>query len=250
VDSPRSGLTISTAPAADPVTLKIFQQRLVGIVGEMRSTMVQSAFSSSITELIDLSCAIFSKRGELVAQFEDNPQHIFPILWSVRDVLETYGDDIEPDDLFLHNDPYTGGTHLNDVCLIVPLFRDAELAFFPVVRAHWEDVGGATFGSISGDSRSIHQEGVRIPITRLKAGSRDYETVLRLLLANMRLPEERKADFDAMLGTCRIASRRLNDVIDRLRHAGLRRASDRAAQPGGAAHAPADRRAAGRLLRI
>jgi N-methylhydantoinase B len=199
----------------DPITLRIFQQRLVGIVGEMRSMMVRSAFSSSITELIDLSCAIFSKSGELVAQFEDNPQHIFPIVWSVREVLEKYGDDIGPDDLFIHNDPYTGGTHLNDVCLIVPLFRDGKLAFFPVVRAHWEDVGGATFGSISGNSRTIHQEGVRIPVTRLKADSRELETVLRILLANMRLPEEREADFTAMLGTCQIAAKRLNTVIDR-----------------------------------
>ncbi len=206
---------VAAAATVDPITLKIFQQRLIGIVGEMRSTMVQSAFSSSITELIDLSCAIFSASGDLVAQFEDNPQHIFPIVWSVREVLETYGDEIEPDDLFLHNDPYTGGTHLNDVCLIVPLFRDGKLAFFPVVRAHWEDVGGATFGSISGSSRSIHQEGVRIPVTRLKAGSRELETVLRLLLANMRLPQEREADFKAMLGTCQVASQRLNDVIDR-----------------------------------
>jgi N-methylhydantoinase B len=199
----------------DPITLRIFQQRLVGIVGEMRSMMVRSAFSSSITELIDLSCAIFSKSGELVAQFEDNPQHIFPIVWSVREVLEKYGDDIGPDDLFIHNDPYTGGTHLNDVCLIVPLFRDGKLAFFPVVRAHWEDVGGATFGSISGNSRTIHQEGVRIPVTRLKADSSELETVLRILLANMRLPEEREADFTAMLGTCQIAAKRLNTVIDR-----------------------------------
>ncbi len=199
----------------DPITLRIFQQRLIGIVGEMRSMMVRSAFSSSITELIDLSCAIFSRSGELVAQFEDNPQHIFPIVWSVREVLEKYGDEIEPDDLFLHNDPYTGGTHLNDVCLIVPLFRGGKLAFFPVVRAHWEDVGGATFGSISGDSRTIHQEGVRLPVTRLKAGSRELQSVLRLLLANMRLPEEREADFKAMLGTCQVATRRLDGVIDR-----------------------------------
>src|SRR5690606_24758319 len=104
---------VLAAVEVDPVTLRIFQQRLVGIVGEMRSMMVRSAFSSSITELIVLSCASFSKSGEVVAQFEDTPQHIFPIIWSVREVLDKYGDDLEPDDVFLHNDPYTGGTHLN-----------------------------------------------------------------------------------------------------------------------------------------
>jgi N-methylhydantoinase B len=147
--------------AADPVALQVFQQRLIGIVREMRAMMIHSAFSAAICELYDLSCAILSRSGELVVQSEDNPQHIFPLLWSARELLRQYGDDIRPDDMFLHNDPYEGGTHLNDIALIVPLFYDGKLAFFPVVRAHWEDVGGSTHGSISGESREIFQEGVR-----------------------------------------------------------------------------------------
>ena len=105
---------------ADPIALQVFQQRLIGIVREMRATMIHSAFSAAICELYDLSCAILSAKGELVVQSEDNPQHIFPLLWSAQEIIRQYGEDIHPDDVFLHNDPYEGGTHLNDIAVIVP----------------------------------------------------------------------------------------------------------------------------------
>jgi N-methylhydantoinase B len=203
------------ARAVDPVTLQVFQQRLIGIVREMRATMIHSAFSAAICELFDLSCAFLSARGELIVQSEDNPQHIFPLLWSAQEIMRRYGNDIHPDDIFLHNDPYEGGTHLNDIAIIVPVFVDDQLIAFPVVRAHWEDVGGATHGSISGQNREIFQEGVRIPLTRLKANSPEFGSFMDLLFANMRIPHERRGDFEAMIGTCAIGRRRLTEVVRR-----------------------------------
>ena len=97
---------------------------------------------------------------------QDHPLHIVPIGWSMKAVREKFGDDIHPGDVFLHNDPYTGGTHLNDVALIQPLFAPGtgdELFVFPVVRAHWGDVGGMSPGSLSGGATEIFQEGVRDP---------------------------------------------------------------------------------------
>lgn len=201
--------------STDPIALQVFQQRLIGIVREMRATMIHSAFSAAICELYDLSCALLSAKGELVVQSEDNPQHVFPLLWSARELIRQYGNDIHPDDVFLHNDPYEGGTHLNDIAVIVPFFVDDRLVCFPVVRAHWEDVGGATHGSISGQNREIFQEGIRIPLTRLRAGSRELDAFLNLLYANMRIPHEREGDFRAMMGTCEVARRRLQDVVAR-----------------------------------
>ncbi|HUC61733.1 MAG TPA: hydantoinase B/oxoprolinase family protein [Alphaproteobacteria bacterium] len=211
LDNPRQ----PSERAVDPVTLQVFQQRLIGIVREMRATMVHSAFSAAICELFDLSCALLSARGELIVQSEDNPQHIFPLLWSAQEVMRRYGNDIRPDDVFLHNDPYEGGTHLNDIAIIVPFFVDGQLVAFPVVRAHWEDVGGSTHGSISGQNREIFQEGLRIPLTRLKANSPEFEAFMALLFSNMRIPNERRGDFDAMMGTSEIGRRRLAEVVDR-----------------------------------
>jgi N-methylhydantoinase B len=203
------------APRLDPVVLQVFQQRLIGIVREMRATMIHAAFSAAITELYDLSCAIMSRDGELIVQSEDNPQHIFPLIWSMREIIAHHGDSIRPDDVFVHNDPYEGGTHLNDIALIVPLFHDGELVCFPVVRAHWEDVGGATHGSISGQAREIFQEGMRIPLARVQLGSPALELLQRLMYANMRIPSEREGDFRAMMGTLEIARRRLGEVLER-----------------------------------
>ena len=206
---------VSETGHVDPITLQVFQQRLIGIVREMRATMIHSAFSAAICELYDLSCAILSAKGELVVQSEDNPQHIFPLLWSAQEIIRQYGEDIHPDDVFLHNDPYEGGTHLNDIAVIVPFFFGGRLVCFPVVRAHWEDVGGAIHGSISGQNKEIFQEGMRIPLTRLKAGSPEFAAFLKLLYANMRIPHEREGDFLAMVGTSEVARRRLEVVMQR-----------------------------------
>jgi N-methylhydantoinase B len=186
---------------------------MISIVREMRATMIHSAFSSAITELFDLSCAIFGRSGELIAQSEDNPQHILPIVWSIKEILRQFDSKIQEDDFFIHNDPYTGGLHLNDIAVVRPFFYEGELVFFPVVRAHWEDVGGMSRGSISGQASEIFQEGLRIPLIRLKLGSAEAEMFLKLIIANMRNPEEREGDFKAMLGTCEVARRRLNEVI-------------------------------------
>ena len=105
--------------------------------------------------------------GQIVAQAEDNPSHIFPVPWSVREMFKHFGNDIHPGDVFLHNDPYTGGTHLNDIAMIFPVFINGTVALFPAVRAHWGDVGGTTPGSISGKSTEIFHDGVRIPIMKV-----------------------------------------------------------------------------------
>lgn len=199
----------------DPITIEIVRERLITIVREMRGNMLRAAFSSAVCELHDMSCAILDPKGQLIALSEgDNPQHVFPIIWTVAGVLEKYRNDIHPGDIFIHNDPLTGGTHLNDICVVAPLFVEGELAFFPVVRVHFEDVGGASPGSVSPSATDTFQEGVRIPVVRSHSKGRIQNELFDLLLANMRVPEEREGDFEAMLGTARIALRRLTELSE------------------------------------
>jgi N-methylhydantoinase B len=117
--------------------------------------------------------------------------------------------------MFLHNDPYTGGTHLNDVALIYPLFAEGKMFVFPVVRAHWGDVGGMSPGSLSGGATEIFQEGLRIPPIRIIERGKPNEAALDLIFANMRGPRERKGDFDAMIGTCMKAAERVEGLAAR-----------------------------------
>ena len=206
----------------DPITLEVLREAFVSIVREMRVTLVRTAYSSILYEGEDFSCVLMDGHAQIVAMSkgQDHPLHIVPIGWSMRAVREKFGDDIHPGDVFLHNDPYTGGTHLNDVAMISPLFAPGaaapdELFVFPVVRAHWGDVGGMSPGSLSGGATEIFQEGVRIPPIRIVDRGRPNDAALDLIFANMRGMRERQGDFQAMVGTCRKAAERIEAVAAR-----------------------------------
>jgi N-methylhydantoinase B len=199
----------------DFITLEIVQEYLVSTVREMRVTMIRTAHSSIIYEGHDFSCALLNADGHLVAQSEDSPAHILPLPWQVREAKKFFGDDLHPGDVILVNDPYASGTHMNDVAMIVPHFHGKELVAFIVTRAHWGDVGGMTPGSISGQASEIFQEGLRIPFIKVHESGKPVDALLRLIFANVRVPEEREGDFHAMLACCNTAARRLDELIVR-----------------------------------
>ena len=148
-------------PVADLMTSAVVRESFGSIVREMRRSMVRSSYSSIIYEGYDFSCVLVDGRGRLVAESgEDHPFHIIPVGTAVPGVLKQHRE-IGPDDIFLHNDPYTGGTHLNDVAVIWPVFEGGKAIFFIVIRSHWGDVGGMTPGSLNGNAVDVFQEGLR-----------------------------------------------------------------------------------------
>jgi N-methylhydantoinase B len=154
--------------------------------------------------------------GRQVAQgLADHPLHILAVPYSTRQVVEAFAGDIHEDDLFLHNDPYTGGTHLNDLLLLHPVFLDGELAMFAAIRCHWNDVGGMTPGSLSGRVNEIYQEGIRITPTKLADRGRMNQAFVDLMFNNMRGRAERLGDFNAMLGTGRKAAEHIERLFQR-----------------------------------
>ncbi|MGI9382089.1 MAG: hydantoinase B/oxoprolinase family protein, partial [Methyloligellaceae bacterium] len=203
------------ASKVDPIELEIIQEAMISIVREMRANLVATAYSSIIYEAYDFSCVLIDGKGQIVALAEDNPSHIFPVPWSVKQMFDTFGSDIRPGDVFLHNDPYTGGTHLNDIAMIFPVFVEGRLVLFPAVRAHWGDVGGTTPGSISGKSTEIFHDGVRLPIVKIASGGELNQSLFDVMMANMRVPRERRGDFMSTWGTCQVAERRITELLDR-----------------------------------
>src|SRR3954453_8971697 len=191
----------------DPITLEVLTQALIATVREMRATVCRTASSVAIYDAKDFSCGLFAPDSQVVAQSEDIGSHVVPLPWSVRSAMAKFGHDLAPGDIILSNDPYSGGTHLNDVTVIYPVFEGDRLIFFPAVRAHWADVGGMVPGSMSGKATEIYQEGIRIPPLKILEGGRMNEAALDLLLANMRVPEERLGDFQASLSACRVAEK-------------------------------------------
>lgn len=199
----------------DPITLEVLTQGLISIVREMRATVCRTASSVAIYDAKDFSCGLFAPDSQVVAQSEDIGSHVVPLPWSVRSAMEKFGNDLAPGDVILSNDPYTGGTHLNDVTVIFPVFQDGRLVFFPAVRAHWADVGGMVPGSMSGKATEIYQEGVRIPPVKIQEAGRFNQAALDILLSNMRVPEERLGDLEASLASCRVAEKRIHEICVR-----------------------------------
>ena len=199
----------------DAITLEVLTQSLIATVREMRATVCRTANSVAIYDAKDFSCGLFAPDSQVIAQSEDIGSHIVPLPWSVRAAMEKLGNTLVSGDVILLNDPYAGGTHLNDVTIIYPVFRDGRLIFFPAVRAHWADVGGMVPGSMSGKATEIYQEGIRIPPLKIVEGGRMNEAALELLLANMRVPDERLGDFQASLSACRVAEARIHEICDR-----------------------------------
>lgn len=196
--------------------LELIRESLVAVVNEMRANVIRSSYSSIIYEGHDFSCALVTADGRLVAQGDaDNPIHIFAVPYSTVEVVREFAGDIHEGDIFLHNDPYTGGTHLNDILMLYPVFHDGRLALFAETRCHWGDVGGMTPGSLSGRVTEIYQEGLRIVPTRICERGRMNEAYLTLLLDNMRIRDERRGDFNTMLGASRKAAEHIGRLFRR-----------------------------------
>lgn len=217
-----SGSAAANSKREDIGVLELVRESLVAVVKEMRANIIHSSYSSIIYEGHDFSCALVSADGRLLAQsLDDNPLHIFAVPHSAREIVRVFGNDIHEGDVFLHNDPYTGGTHLNDVLMLYPVFADGKLVLFSAARCHWGDVGGSTPGSLSGRVTEILQEGIRIVPTRICEKGKLNEPFLQLLFQNMRNPAEREGDFKTMLGTSRKAAEHVKRLIVRFGVDGL-----------------------------
>jgi N-methylhydantoinase B len=190
----------------DAITLQVMLGALRAACDEMGAVLVRSAHSANIKERRDASTALFDAEGQMVMQAEHIPVHLGAMPSAVAAVL---GEDHEPGEAWILNDPYRGGTHLPDITVISPLFHDRQLVGFAASRAHHADVGAGEPGSMPADSRTLDDEGVVIAPTRLT------QDVLRDLSGRMRNPREREADLRAQLAAGRAGAERVEALIDR-----------------------------------
>jgi N-methylhydantoinase B len=179
----------------------------------MGASLRRSASSPNIKERRDYSCAVFDCRARLVAQGDHMPVHLGSMPTAVAAAVAECP--MGPGDVVALNDPFAGGTHLPDITLVAPVHGEGgDLRFYVAARAHHADVGGATPGSM-GAATDVYGEGLRIPPVRIVRGGEPDADTLRLLLANMRVPEEREGDLAAQLGAMRTGAARLSEVVER-----------------------------------
>ncbi|MGD8807944.1 MAG: hydantoinase B/oxoprolinase family protein, partial [Chloroflexota bacterium] len=201
-------------------TLAIFQHLYASVAEQMGVTLGRTALSPNIKERLDFSCALFTGDGRLLAQAAHIPVHLGAMPASVQAAIE-FCQPLAPGDAIIVNDPYLGGTHLPDVTLVSPLFTQPPApsnpqppVFFVASRAHHADIGGMTPGSMPLSSE-LFQEGLIIPPLKLVEAGRINQALWRLILANVRTPEERDGDLHAQLAANNIGLARLEAMIGR-----------------------------------
>ncbi len=201
----------------DLVTVEVLQKLLLASAEEMGITLIRAAYSPNIKERRDASCAVFDAHGHVVAQAAHIPMHLSSMVDLPRVLVEAYPRrSWRPGDMFVANDPYTSaGSHLNDIAIVAPVFADGEVIGFVANTAHHADVGGRVPGSESGDSTSIFQDGLRLPVARLVARGRLEDGLLRTILLNSRTPHERTGDLRAQIAANRAGSDRLREICAR-----------------------------------
>ncbi|MFN3973951.1 MAG: hydantoinase B/oxoprolinase family protein [Dehalococcoidia bacterium] len=196
----------------DPVSLEVFRNLFASVAEEMGVALGRTAFSPNIKERKDYSCALFDPQGNMVAQAAHIPVHLGSMPASVQAAIAHFT--FATGDIVILNDPYMGGTHLNDVTLVAPVFVGETLVGFVGNRGHHADIGGMTPGSLP-LSTDLYQEGFIFPPLKLAKGGVLNEEVITLFCRNSRTPEERKGDLAAQVAACRTGERRLQDLVHR-----------------------------------
>lgn len=228
---------------ADPVMLEIFNNLFRSIAEQMGITLQNTSASVNIKERLDFSCAIFDSQGELVANAPHIPVHLGSMSESVKALVDACGNNIEPGDVYVSNNPYNGGTHLPDITVITPVFAphytvlklknsptsslvteepSRSILFYLASRGHHADIGGITPGSMPPNSTNIEQEGILFDNFRvIHQGNFQEIELLNYLSSNpypARNPDQNIADLQAQIAA---NERGVQELQKMVQHYGL-----------------------------
>jgi N-methylhydantoinase B len=205
----------------DPITLSVIQAGLQQVCDEMDLSFSRAAFSPVIAEANDRSDGIYAAEdGALIAQGTGGlPVFVGTMQYSTRKLIEMIAAGTvatpKPDDIYIVNDPYLGGTHLMDVRFARPFYRKGEIYCWLSNTGHWPDTGGAVPGGFSASATSVEQEGLRLPPVRLfKKGVLDQE-IYSIICSNIRVADQRIGDVKAQAAALIVGEDRLNALLDR-----------------------------------
>ena len=203
------------ARQVDPVTVACVSGALETILKEMTIIMRKTSFSSQLKICKDYSNVLLMGDGRIIAQGEDLPVHMGAMHLTVQNLISCFGEDIQPGDVFYHNDPETGGTHFDDCTMIRPVFHEDDLMFWATCRAHFTDVGAPIAGSYNPHAQDVFSEGLRITPVRIIERGNERKDVLDLIIGNIRYPRIQRADMRAQEATTSIAEKRLLAIIEK-----------------------------------
>ncbi len=203
----------------DAITISVVKGALESICDEMDTLLIHAALSPIISETNDCAHGIYHPvTGETIAQGRIGlPVFMANMQFTVQAVLDkaNRSGGMRPGDVWITNDPYLGGTHLNDVNLVVPVFVDGELFALLANTGHWMDIGGSVAGGWIPTATNIHEEGLLIPPVRLFEDGEPVASVIDVITGNVRLPDMIAGDLTAMSSALRRGEERLRGLVDR-----------------------------------
>lgn len=187
----------------DPIRLELLKNAFAAISDEMAATVVRTARSYVIKEAMDFSTGLIDAQGNLISQGLCLPMHMGSFPPTIETVLKRFGGDMHEGDVYITNDPYTGGgTHLPDIYVFKPIFHEGALLGFAAAIGHQTDIGGRVAGGNACDNTEIFQEGLRLPPVRLFSKGVLDEDLMAILCLNVRLPDKVQGDVMATVSAC------------------------------------------------
>jgi N-methylhydantoinase B len=199
----------------DPIAFELFKKAIFSIADEMALTICRTTYSGVLRDNMDFSTAFADANGKLVAQGLTLPGHLGSIPTALDVIVGRFGDAIQPEDMYIMNDPFDGGMHLPDIFIFKPIFWKGKRVAFAATICHHADVGGRVPGSNASDSTEIYQEGLRIPPMKLYDQGKLNETLWMMIEKNVRIPVQVFGDLRAQLAACTIAERQFLELIER-----------------------------------
>ncbi len=207
------------------ISNQVMWNRLISVVEEQAQALIRTAFSTSVREAGDLSAGVYNSEGEMLAQaVTGTPGHVNAMADSVSHFIKHIGrKNFHDGDIYLTNDPWMGTGHLHDITVVTPTFKDHNFIGFFACTAHIVDIGGRGFGA---DANSIYEEGLHIPIMRFSDGGKINNTLIEIIKANVREPDQLIGDLFALASCNEIGTKRLLNMMEEFRINNLKSISD------------------------
>jgi N-methylhydantoinase B len=208
------GAAVEAREDYDPITFSVILSRFDAIVEEMTRVLEKSAWTSILALAHDYSCAIYDAVPRQVSMYDALPIHTASLHIAVKEIAEAFAGEINPGDVFLFNDPYSGNTHVGDFVTAAPVFADGKLVFWSVTKGHQMDTGAYIPSSVVASAVDIYQEGITIPPMKMVEGGKLRVDFFRLLLANLRYSDLIEGDLRAQIGSIEKARQRLEELCE------------------------------------
>jgi len=201
---------------SDPITLEVVRNALSSIADEMALVIIRTAYSAIVRDSMDYSTGLCDRHGQVIAHGLTMALHLGSFPEAMAALIREYGNDLQPGDIFVFNDPYAaGGMHLPDVYVIKPIFYQGELEGYAATLVHQIDMSGIAPGSTAVYANEIYQEGLRIPVVKLYEAGRPNETFLKMMALNTRMPDKQAGDMRAQVAACAAAEKGYQELIGR-----------------------------------